>query len=439
MKFFRRALALSTLAGIAVAVAPIATSVHAAPGGDAVYVLSNQPAGNAVLRFERQRDGSLVQAGSFATGGTGTGGGLQSQGAVTLDDSGQYLYAVNAGSSSVSSFRVERDGLELVDVVASGGTMPTSVTVDRDVAYVLNAGGPGSISGFTTNEGDLEPLAGSTLPLSGAGTEPAQVSFTPDGDRLIVSERATQRFSVYAVDRDGVAAGPITIPSAGVTPFGFEFDNRSHLVVSEASGGAADGSTVSSYDVRRGAFDVVSPAVPTTETAACWIAITPNGRFAYSGNAASMSITGYAIGHDGELAILSPDGKSASGTAGVTDLAISSDGGSSTPAWATAASERGRSPVTAPSHRSVRSPVFRLVPPASRPADTPSRSERSEAWWPTPPSLWRVETLVSPNAVASRDRSRGSSCRSARGRGACCPGGTGPSARRGRSAPAGFA
>ena len=327
MRFFRRALALSTLAGIAVAVAPIATSVHAAPGGDAVYVLSNQPAGNAVLRFERQRDGSLVQAGSFATGGTGTGGGLQSQGAVTLDDSGRYLYAVNAGSGSVSSFRVERDGLELVDVVASGGTMPTSVTVDRDVAYVLNAGGPGSISGFTTNDGDLERLAGSTLPLSGAGTQPAQVSFTSDGDRLIVSERATQRFSVYAVDRDGVAAGPITIPSAGVTPFGFEFDNRSHLVVSEASGGAADGSTVSSYDVRRGAFDVVSPAVPTTETAACWIAITPNGRFAYSGNAASMSITGYAIGHDGELAILSPDGKSASGTAGVTDLAISSDGG----------------------------------------------------------------------------------------------------------------
>ncbi len=262
MPFFRRALALSTLSGVALAVAPIATSANAASGGDAVYVLDNQPAENAVLRFERQRDGSLLEAGSYATGGTGTGGGLGSQGAVTIDDSGRYLYAVNPGSGSVSSFRVQPDGLELVDVVASGGAMPTSVTVDRDVLYVLNAGDPGSISGFTTDDGDLEPIAGSTLPLSASGTQPAQVSFTPDGDRLIVSERATQRFSVYAVDRDGVAAGPSTIASAGVTPFGFDFDNRHRLVVSEAAGGATDASTVSSYDVRRGAFDVIEPGRP---------------------------------------------------------------------------------------------------------------------------------------------------------------------------------
>ena len=114
--------------------------------------------------------------------------------------------------------------------------------------------------------------------------------------------------------------------SSGVTPFGFDFDNRDHLIVSEAMGGAADGSAVSSYDLRRGGFDVVSPSVPTTETAACWIAITPNGRYAYSGNAASMSITGYAIGGHGELTILTADGKTGSGTASVTDLATSSDG-----------------------------------------------------------------------------------------------------------------
>lgn len=123
-------------------------------------MLSNQPAENAVLRFERQRDGSLVQAGSYATGGTGTGGGLGSQGAVTIDESGRYLYAVNPGSGSVSSFEVDGDGPELIDVVPSGGAMPTSVTVDRDVVYVLNAGDPGRISGFTSHDGDLEPLPG---------------------------------------------------------------------------------------------------------------------------------------------------------------------------------------------------------------------------------------------------------------------------------------
>jgi 6-phosphogluconolactonase len=329
MSLFRRALALSALAGVALTASPPSASAHAAPrapGRGAVYVLSNQPAGNAVLQFERQRDGSLLEAGSYPTGGTGTGGGLGSQGAVTLDDSGRYLYAVNPGSATVSSFQVQRDGLELVDVVATGGAMPTSVTVHRALVYVLNAGDPGSISGFTVRDGDLEPLPSSTIALSAPGTLPAQVSFTPDGERLIVAERATQRFSVYTVGRDGVAAGPTTVASAGVTPFGFDFDNRHHAVVSEAWGGAADASTVSSYDLRRHAFDVVSPAVPTTETAACWIAITPNGRFAYSGNAASMSITGYAIGGHGELTIISPDGKTGSATASVTDLAISSDG-----------------------------------------------------------------------------------------------------------------
>jgi 6-phosphogluconolactonase (cycloisomerase 2 family) len=221
---------------------------------------------------------------------------------------------------------VRRDGLRLVDVVPSGGTMPTSVTVHRGLVYVLNAGDPGSISGFTVRNGDLEPLRGSTRPLSATGTMPAQVSFTPDGDRLIVAERATQRFSVYTVDRHGRAHGPDTVASSGMTPFGFAFDNRDHVVVSEAWGGASDASTVSSYDLHRDRFRLVSASVPTTESAACWIAITPNGRFAYAGNAASMSITGYTIGRRGDLTILTADGKTASGTAAVTDLATSSNG-----------------------------------------------------------------------------------------------------------------
>jgi 6-phosphogluconolactonase (cycloisomerase 2 family) len=331
MSLLRRALARSAVAGAAVAgvtlvLAPLSAGAHPPASHDAVYVLSNDPAGNAVLRFERQGDGSLVTAGSYPTGGTGTGAGLGSQGAVTVDDSGRYLYAVNPGSGSVSSFRVRRDGLQLIDVEPSGGTMPTSVTVHGHLVYVLNAGGPGSISGFTVRRGELAPLAASTRPLSSADTMPAQVSFTPDGDRLIVTERATQRFSVYRVDRHGRPVGPRIEASAGMTPFGFDFDNRDHLVVSEAAGGAADASTVSSYDVHRHRFEAVSAAVPTTETAACWIAITPNGRFAYSGNAASRSITGFAVGRRGDLRILDVHGATGSAAAAVTDLATSADG-----------------------------------------------------------------------------------------------------------------
>ena len=35
--------------------------------------------------------------------------------------------------------------------------MPTSVTVHGDLVYVLNAGDPGNISGFTVHNGDLQP------------------------------------------------------------------------------------------------------------------------------------------------------------------------------------------------------------------------------------------------------------------------------------------
>ena len=326
MSLFRRALVLT--AGVATTVlGPLAPSVSASPARpDAVYVLSNQPAANEVLVFDRADDGTLSASGAYDTGGVGTGGGLGSQGAVVLDGAGRYLYAVNAGSGTISSFRVGPDGLHLVDVESSGGTMPTSLTVHGELLYVLNAGDAGGISGFRVHDGDLRPMVGSARPLSGDTTAPAQVSFTPDGRQLLVTERATQLITLFNVNARGYAMGPIPLPSAGATPFGFGFDDHDHVIVSEAFGGAADASAVSSYKVNRYGLPVLSASVPTTETAACWIAVTEDGRFAYAGNAGAASITGYRIGRDGRLTILDADGKTASAASGVTDLAISSDG-----------------------------------------------------------------------------------------------------------------
>jgi len=323
MSLLRRALGTAAVMAAGLIGISLAPGVANA-GGDvgAVYVLSNQPSGNRVLVYERASDGTLAAAGSVDAGGLGTGGGLGSQGAVVVDAAGRYVYAVNAGSNTIAAFRVTNGGLARTDVVASGGSMPTSVTVHDGLLYVLNAGGSGSISGFTADHGDLEPLAGSTQPLSGAGTAPAQVSFTPDGAQLVVTERATQKIDVYAIDDAGRASGPTVLPSAGATPFGFGFDNKGHLVVSEAFGGAADASAVSTYSVGNGTLDVVTPSAPTTETAACWIAVTGSGRFAYAGNAGG-SVTGYGVAPDGSLSILDADGRTAAPGAGVTDLAIS--------------------------------------------------------------------------------------------------------------------
>ncbi|HET9444350.1 MAG TPA: hypothetical protein VFO65_13555, partial [Acidimicrobiales bacterium] len=133
------------------------------------------------------------------------------------------------------------------------------------------------------------------------------------------------RLDLYEVDGSGLASGPTVVASAGATPFGFGFDNKDHLIVSEAFGGAPDASAVSSYRLSAGGLETVSASVPTTETAACWIAVTENGKFAYAGNAGTASVTGYRVAVDGSLEILDGDGKTASAAAGVTDLAVSRD------------------------------------------------------------------------------------------------------------------
>ena len=183
---------------------------------------------------------------------------------------------------------------------------------------------PATSAGHTiSRDGTLSPLAGSTRPLSGAGVDPAQVSFDPRGETLVVTEKDTNLIDTYEVDGDtGLASGPNPQASAGATPFGFAFDRRGHLIVSEAFGGAADQSAVSSYEVDDGLIDPISPSVATTETAACWIVVTKNGRFAYTTNTGSGSISGYRVGHDGSLTLLDADGQTGLTGPGPIDMAL---------------------------------------------------------------------------------------------------------------------
>jgi 6-phosphogluconolactonase len=282
---------------------------HTAAGS--VYLMSNAVGGNEVLVFRRASDGSLTPDASVATGGTGSGGGLGNQGAVMLSKDGRWLFVVNPGSDDLSVFRIRPERLQLTDVVGSGGDMPVSVAVHGSLVYVLNAGAPNNVSGFSLrNDGSLTPLAGSTRPLSAASTGPAQVGFTPRGDVLVVTEKGTNTITTYAVGSDGLLSAPNSQGAAGQTPFGFGFDHRGLLIVSEAFGGAPDASTVSSYRLNRdGDLTVVDPVVPTTETAACWIAVSENGRFAYTTNTGSGSVTGFDVGHAGKLEILDADGQ----------------------------------------------------------------------------------------------------------------------------------
>lgn len=289
-----------------------------APG--AVYALTNQTSGNAVAVFSRAADGTLIAAGTVATGGTGTGAGLGSQGAVAVSDDGRWLFAVNAGSNDISAFSVSPAGLSLASRTSSGGALPISLTVHGNVLYVLNAGGEGSISGFTVStEGGLTPITGSTQALSGTNVGPAQVSFSPDGRRLVVTEKATNLLDVYSVDANGVASGRTSVASAGGTPFGFAFGLRNELFVSEAVGSA------SSYVLGRGGdLQVVSGAVLTHQSAPCWAVVTNDGRLGFTGNGAG-SVSAFSIASDGSISLIEADGASAVVGGGLNDVALSAN------------------------------------------------------------------------------------------------------------------
>lgn len=295
----------------------------ASPG--AVYVASNATTGNEILVFPRAADGALGAPSRFGTGGKGSGGGLGNQGGIVLTHGNRWLLVVNAGSNEVSVFAVKHHRLELRDRVSSGGTQPVSVTAFRRLVYVLNAGGVGNITGFRLSErGRLRPVPHSTRPLSGPATGAAQVEFSPDGEELVVTEKATSTISTYVVEDDGLTEGPQPQPSVGETPFGFAFSRRGTLVVSEAFGGAAGASALSSYDVSEsGELEVVSASVGTTQTAACWVVITQDSRFAYTTNTGSNTISGYSLSRDGALTLLAVNGVNGTTGAGPIDMALS--------------------------------------------------------------------------------------------------------------------
>jgi 6-phosphogluconolactonase len=306
------------------------TAAQSAEPAGAVYTLSNQPDGNSVLVFNRDVDGSLTSAGAFPTGGRGTGGSLGNQGAVILDPSNRWLFAVSAGSNEISSFAVRPTGLTLMHTVDSGGLRPISLTAFRNLLYVVNAGGnvgdSDNITGFTiTADGQLIPLPGSTRRLSANVTDPAQISFSPDGSGLGVTEKATNQIDTYGVDKGGLAVGPRVQDSQGNTPFGFAFGKRDLVFVSEAFAGVPDGSALSAYAVGPGGvLQVISPSVGTGQTAACWAVVTNDGRFAFVTNTGSATISSYSIAFDGTLQLLESIAATAAGS--VIDAALSLDG-----------------------------------------------------------------------------------------------------------------
>jgi 6-phosphogluconolactonase len=296
-------LATAGLLATAVLVPTAALADEDASG--AVYTMTNSATGNQVIALRRSENGSLTSAGMVATGGNGTGTGLGSGHALVSTEDGRYVIAVNAGSNSVSVLRNDSHGLELVGSPApSGGARPTSVTVHDDTVYVLNADS-NSIAGFQLDRTNgLLPIKGSIQNL-GAGTSvPSQIQFNKSGHVLIVDERGSSTIDTFAVSERGVAGSAHTTPSDAGGPFGFDVNRQGQILFSAVALGGGLMSGATSYDVtQRGKLNANGAPVSSGQAAACWLAAA--GHFAYTTNAASGSIGGFAVAHDGTLSLIS--------------------------------------------------------------------------------------------------------------------------------------
>ena len=323
------AAALAALAGLAGPAS--AASTNSDEGASrVVFVQTDNTAGNQVVAYHRASDGTLTLAGTYDTGGLGgklTGAvvdDLASQGSLTYDPGHGLLYAVNAGSNTVTVFAASGDRLSRLQVIGSHSSFPVSVTVHGNLVYVLNALNGGSVQGYAVTDGRLRYIEGSgrQLHLPAATpqftTTPGQVAFSPDGSQLIVTTKANgDNIDVFGVGEDGtLSASPVVNNDANEVPFGIVFDPAGDLVIAES----ATASAVATFTLHPDGTVTLLDRVTTGQAATCWVAADRGLMFA--SNAGSGTESSLFAGEDGHLTLLGQTGTDA----GTVDAAVSPEG-----------------------------------------------------------------------------------------------------------------
>jgi len=302
---------------------------------------------NQVVAYARGDDGSLEQLGVYDTGGIGENirasgaNPLASQDPLIVSKDQRFVFAVNAGSESISSFVINDDfsltpaSLDVSTSGSSGAQNPVSLTIFENILYVANTGNyvdedgveldtlpedrnrvNSSIIGFTIgDDGTLTELAGSEIP--GIAANVGSVEFSTDGLSLAVTERRTNEIITVGLDENRLPVSESFINSLTDQPFGTDLypaEIGDILLVSEGNNGAVGLSALSSYLVQDdGSLTGISLSsgvegdpLTTGFTFGCWVEFveTPDGDFAYVSNTPDGVITSYEVSDAGELTLL---------------------------------------------------------------------------------------------------------------------------------------
>jgi 6-phosphogluconolactonase (cycloisomerase 2 family) len=302
-------------------------------GNHAVFVQTNDLNGNSIAAYSQNENGSLTYAATYATGGKGGRAAgavvdpLASQEGLVYDRGHRLLLALNAGSNTVSVFGVRGDRLRLNQVVGSGGPFPASIAVHDDIAYVLDAGLAGYVQGYRIKGGRLHPIAGSLRSLGLANSNPpaflqspAQVGFSPDGSKLVVTMKGNSGGSVdvFTVSDEGQLSNAPNATAVGGVAFAFVFDSEGRLVIVNAAFG-----NLSTYKLNgNGSLSLISAGASSGQKGACWVAAVDSNF--YTGNTGSANLSQYTIDENGTVVLGNP--LAATGIPGAVDMAASRDG-----------------------------------------------------------------------------------------------------------------
>jgi hypothetical protein len=301
----------------------------------AVFVQTDSLTGNAIEVLSQHADGRLSVRDVVPTGGLGAqavgsaADHLASQGSLQYDPVHQLLFAVNAGSGTVSVFDVAGRNLRLAQVVSSGGEFPDSIAVRGNLVYVLNSGGAGEVQGYGILGDHLVPLPGASASLGLNNTNPpffldgaGQVGISPDGSQLLVTTKAsTSSVEIFGIGHLGqLSPTPKVTADGSNVPFAFVFSPLGQLVVAEAGPSALHTFTLGP----NGSLASLSTSVGDNQTALCWVA-SARGYY-FVANAGSANISAYSVATNGAPSLVGTTGVVATTDAGPVDLAASSTG-----------------------------------------------------------------------------------------------------------------
>lgn len=320
-----RAALLSTVLSVAGAWAAVA-----AVPSSTLYIQDNNPAAgqNAVLAFHRNIDGSLtrVLGSPFLTGGTGFAvpltappGPLDGQNIMAADPAGGVLYVPNGGSDNISSLRMASDG-SLTPIsgspFATTGNTPEALGVRGDTLVIVNNAsdpnqansgvGPSYATARITLSGHVSQIKSATVPLA-AGSVPSEALPWTGTPVVFTNEFGAATVSEYLLDLTGhlhllqSQPGPVL---AGTTTPAATLGQDLHPSSPYLYVGMPGAAQIAVYSLAQFTETFIGSVPTASGTAAspagtgngpCWVHVRRDGRFAYSGNTGSHSISVYDL------------------------------------------------------------------------------------------------------------------------------------------------